>query len=47
MPQRRSRSNPRVVKRAISVYAANTARGRARAPSRKTTTTIKIVSHGP
>jgi hypothetical protein len=47
MPPRRSRSNPRVVKRAISVYAANTTRGRARAPSRKTTTTIKIVSHGP
>lgn len=44
MPPRRSRSNPRVVKRAISVYAANTGRGRARAPSRKTTTTIKIIS---
>lgn len=47
MPQRRSRSNPRVVKRAISTYAANTARGRTRAPSRTTTTTIKIVDHGP
>lgn len=44
MPPRRSRSNPRVVKRAISVYAANTGRGRIRAPSRKTTTTIKIIS---
>lgn len=42
MPARRSRSNPRVVKRAISVYAANTARGRARAPSRNTTITITI-----
>ena len=39
MPQRRARSNPRVVKRAISVYAANTARGRLRGPSRTTTTT--------
>jgi hypothetical protein len=47
MPQRRSRSNPRVVKRAISVYAANTARGRTRAPSRTITTTIKIVNDGP
>jgi hypothetical protein len=47
MPQRRARSNPRVVKRAISVYAANTARGRARAPSRPTTTTINIVDDGP
>ncbi|MGH3460114.1 MAG: IS4 family transposase [Kribbellaceae bacterium] len=47
MPPRRSRSNPRVVKRAISVYAANTARGRARAPSRPTTTTIKIISKPP
>jgi hypothetical protein len=47
MPRRRSRSNPRVVKRAISVYAANKARGRIRAPSRTTTTTIKIVSSDP
>jgi len=39
MPARRSRTNPRVVKRAISVHAANTARGRVRAPSRKTTIT--------
>ena len=42
MPQWRSRSNPRVVKRAISVYAANTAQARIRAPSRTTTTTIRI-----
>jgi hypothetical protein len=47
MPQRRARSNPRVVKRAISVYAANKARGRTRAPSRPTTTTIKINDDGP
>lgn len=37
---RRRRSSPRVVKRAISIYAPNTARGRIRAPS--TATTIKI-----
>ncbi|MEN3266105.1 MAG: hypothetical protein V7646_2999, partial [Pseudonocardia sp.] len=35
------------VKRAISVYAANTARGRVRVPSRATTTTITIVDDGP
>jgi hypothetical protein len=42
LPARRARTSPRVVKRAISVYAPNTARGRARAPSRKTTITINI-----
>lgn len=42
LPHRRERSSPRVVKRAISVYAANTARGRIRAPSQATATTIKI-----
>ncbi|HEY6795421.1 MAG TPA: IS4 family transposase [Kineosporiaceae bacterium] len=47
LPARRSRSNPRVVKRAISVYAANNARGRVRAPSRKTTITINIPSAAP
>jgi hypothetical protein len=47
MPARRSRTNPRVVKRAISVYAANTARGRVRAPSRKTTITINVLSAPP
>jgi hypothetical protein len=47
MPARRSRGNPRVVKRAISVYAANTARGRARAPSRNTTITITIIDGEP
>ena len=44
LPARRSRSSPRVVKRAISVYAPNTARGRVRAPSH--TTTIAITIHG-
>jgi hypothetical protein len=47
MPARRSRTNPRVVKRAISVYAANNARGRVRAPSRKTTISINIHSAAP
>jgi hypothetical protein len=47
MPARRSRSNPRVVKRAISVYAANTARGRLRAPSRRTAITIDVLSAPP
>ena len=47
MPARRSRTNPRVVKRAISVYAANTARGRIRAPSRKTEVTVDVHSASP
>jgi hypothetical protein len=47
MPDRRSRTNPRVVKRAISVYAANTARGRIRAPNRKATISINIHSASP
>jgi len=47
MPDRRCRTTPRVVKRAISVYAANTARGRIRAPSRKTAITIDILSASP
>jgi len=47
MPARRSRTNPRVVKRAISVYAANTARGRIRAPSRPAAITIDIHSASP
>lgn len=47
MPQRRARSNPRVVKRAISVYAGNKAHGRIRAPSQAITITIKIVNDGP
>ena len=47
MPRRRPRSNPRVVKRAISVYAANKARGRIRAPSQTIAIAIKIVSGDP
>jgi hypothetical protein len=47
LPQRRPRSNPRVVKRAISVHAANTARGRIRGPSHRTTITIDIVHPEP
>ena len=47
MPARRPRTNPRVVKRAISVYAANNARGRVRAPSRTTVITIDIHSASP
>jgi hypothetical protein len=47
MPARRCRTNPRVVKRAISVYAPNTARGRLRAPSRKTAITIDVLSAPP
>jgi Insertion element 4 transposase N-terminal/Transposase DDE domain len=47
MPARRPRTNPRVVKRAISVYSANTTRGRVRAPSRKTTITIDVLSAPP
>jgi hypothetical protein len=43
----RPRTNPRVVKRAISVYAANNARGRVRAPNRKTTITIDVHSASP
>lgn len=47
MARRRARSNPRVVKRAISVYAANTARGRVRAPSQAITITTKIANDEP
>lgn len=44
MPDRRQRTNPRVVKRAISKYVAKTATGRVRAPSRKATITINILA---
>ena len=47
MPARRCRTNPRVVKRAISVYAANTARGRIRPPSRNTTITVDVLGGSP
>ena len=47
LPERGSRTNQRVVNRAIPVYAANTARGRARAPSPKTAIIIDISSAVP
>jgi hypothetical protein len=42
LPARRTRTNPRVVKRAISKYAASSAKRRHRAPSRKATISIDI-----
>jgi hypothetical protein len=48
MPSRRLRTNPRVVKRAISKYVASTKKGRHRGPSRKATITINILAdHSP
>ncbi|MCA1671995.1 MAG: IS4 family transposase [Actinobacteria bacterium] len=48
MPDRRLRTNPRVVKRAISKYAASNARGRVRATSYKATININILAgNGP
>jgi hypothetical protein len=44
MPNRRLRTTPRVVKRAISNYAAKTALGKIRGPSYKTTITITILA---
>jgi hypothetical protein len=44
MPDRRLRTNPRVVKRAISKYAASNARGRVRATSYKATININILA---
>ena len=41
LPARRVRTNPRVVKRAISKYVASTAKGRHRGPSRPATITIE------
>lgn len=46
LPQRRSRSTPRVVKRAISNYAPHTASGRLRGPSH-TITRINIHTGAP
>jgi hypothetical protein len=43
MPARRLRTNPRVVKRAISKYVASSKKGRHRGPSRKATITINTV----
>ncbi|WP_226363566.1 IS4 family transposase [Pseudonocardia abyssalis] len=42
LPARRVRTNPRVVKRAISKYVASTAKGRHRGPSRPALITIEI-----
>jgi len=42
LPTRRVRTNPRVVKRAISKYVASTAKGCHRGPSRPATITIEI-----
>jgi hypothetical protein len=44
MPNRRLRTNPRVVKRAISKLVASSARGRIRAPSYKATISIDILT---
>ncbi len=44
MPNRRLRTTPRVVKRAISNYVAKTALGRIRAPSYKATINIDILA---
>jgi hypothetical protein len=44
MPARRTRTNPRVVKRAISKYVASTARGRHRGPSHKATISIDVLA---
>lgn len=46
MPDRRLRTNPRVVKRAISKYVASNARGRVRASSYKATININILAAG-
>jgi DDE family transposase len=42
LPDRRTRTNPRVVKRAISTYAASTIHGRHHGPSRPATITIAL-----
>jgi hypothetical protein len=47
LPPRRSRSAPRVVKRAISNYAPHTASRRLRGPSHDTTTRIDILTGAP
>jgi hypothetical protein len=43
MPARRQRTNPRVVKRAISKYVASSKKGRHRGPSRTATISIHII----
>jgi hypothetical protein len=47
LPDRRCRTSPRVVKRAISVYAPNTAKGRLRGPSYQATITIDVLDPDP
>ena len=42
LPARRVRTNPRMVKRAISKYVASSAKNRHRGPSRPATITIEI-----
>ena len=44
LPARRVRTNPRVVKQAISKYVASTAKGRHRGPSRPAVITIDITT---
>ncbi|CCG02038.1 transposase [Blastococcus saxobsidens DD2] len=45
LPDRRCRTSPRVVKRAISNYAPHTASGRLRGPSHKATISIDVLVH--
>ena len=47
LPDRRCRTSPRVVKRAISVYAPNTAKGRLRGSSYQATFSIEVLDPGP
>jgi len=47
LPDRRCRTSPRVVKRAISVYAPNTGKGRLRGPSYQATISIDVLDPGP
>jgi hypothetical protein len=43
-PARRTRTNPRVVKRAISKFVASSTKGRRRAPSYPATISIDILA---
>ncbi len=47
LPARRTRTNPRVVKRAISKYVASTAKSRHHGPSRTATINIDILTADP
>jgi DDE family transposase len=44
LPERRCRTTPRVVKRAISTYAPHTASGRLRGPSHRTAISIDVLA---